>query len=144
MNRGPTRGRSRADFVSIAAGAWAPPPDWVSVLAAEATRSTGAGVAARIGYSPAVVSDVIRNKYRGDIGRVEHAVRGALMGATVGCEVLGEIGRVRCLAEQDKPFRATSNLTVRLYHACRGACPHALRNRATSDGDAVVTTGGTG
>lgn len=133
MNRGPVPGRTRIDYLAIATEAWGPLPDWISVLVDEANGSTGAAVAARIGYSSSTVSDVLRNKYRGDLVRVEQAVRGALMGATVSCPVLDRISRTRCLNEQKQPFRATNRMTVRLYHACRGGCPHALKKREAAD-----------
>lgn len=133
MNRGPLPGRAKTDFVAIATDAWSPPPDWILALAEEATRSTQGAVAARIGYSTGVVSNVLRNKYPGVLAGVEDAVRTALMGAVVDCPVLGEIERRRCLDEQAKPFRATNRMTIRLFHACRGACPHALKNREAAD-----------
>jgi hypothetical protein len=100
-------------------------PDWVLELAEEADRTTGAAVSNRIGYSPAVVSAVISKSYRGDLSRVEARVRGALMGATVECSVLGEIARDRCFDEQSTGFAATSSVRSRLYRACRSDCLHS-------------------
>ncbi len=114
-----------SSYLAKARAAWGDPlPDWVAALAAEMDRTSGASTARRLGYSPAVASSIIAGKYRGNVGRVEEVVRGALMGASVSCPVLGDIGRDRCLDEQKQPFRATSSLRARLYHACR-ACPHA-------------------
>ena len=133
MNRGPLPGRSTTDFVAKANLAFGgAPPDWVMTLAAEATGIGLSGAGKRVGYSPAVVSTVISNTYKGNWSRVEETVRGALMGATVDCPVLGEIGRDRCLKEQKEPFRATSSMRARIFHACRAGCPHAQR---TSQGD---------
>ena len=112
-------------FVEVAAGHWQGAPEWVMQLAAEADRTTLTAAAARIGYSVGLVSQVIRAKYPGDLEKVEIAVRGALMGETVGCPVLGEIGRDRCLHEQGMPRAATSAIRARLYHACRSGCPHS-------------------
>lgn len=127
MKRGPKAGRpSDTDFRETARAAWGQLiPDWVEALAQEATRTSGVEVAKRIGYSAAVVSHVLRNAYRGDLERVEAKVRGALMGATVMCPVLGEIGRDRCLDEQKKPFNASSSIRSRLYRACRAGCPNS-------------------
>lgn len=112
-------------YPAKARAAWGDPlPEWVAALAAEMERTSGAAVARRLGYSPAVLSGVIAAKYRGNVGRVEEVVRGAFMGASVSCPVLGDIGRDRCRDEQRQPFRATSSLRARLYHACRN-CPHA-------------------
>lgn len=125
--RGPRAGRpSSVDFVATAQAAWGRTlPDWVDELAREASRTSGTLAAAKIGYSPAVVTHVIRNSYKGDIGRVAEKVRGALMGVTVSCPVLGDIGRDRCLDEQKKPFSATSSVRSRLFRACRAGCPHS-------------------
>lgn len=133
MNRGPIPGSQRTDFVARATAAWGEPPDWVIVLAQEAQRTSGAAAAKRINYSPATVSQVISNSYRGDIGRVAEMVRGALMEATVDCPVLGEIGRDRCLDEQAKPFAATSAHRAQLWHWCQGRCPHSKLYEGESD-----------
>ncbi len=50
-------------------------------------------------------------------------IRGALMGETVLCPILDEIGRDRCLTEQAKPFAATNSTRARLFHACK-TCPN--------------------
>jgi hypothetical protein len=125
--RKPRVGRkSLTDFVAKARAAWGDAqPDWVAIVAEEANRTSVKAVADRIGRSSALVSNVIANKYPGDMAAVEELVRGALMGATVACPVLGEIGLLQCLAEQGKPFSATSSVRSRLYRACRGGCPHS-------------------
>jgi hypothetical protein len=127
MNRGPLPGKTTVDYVSKAEAAYGgAAPDWVLALADEMSRTSGAAAARKVGYSQAVLSTIISGTYRGNRERVAETVRGALMGATVTCPVLGDIGRDRCLDEQRQPFRATSAMRARLYHACR-ACPHAHR-----------------
>ncbi|MBK1625220.1 transcriptional regulator [Afifella marina] len=133
MNRGPVSGNQKADFVARARIAWGEPPDWVVTLAEEATRTTGAAAARRINYSPATLSQVISNTYRGDLGRVQEMVEGALMASTVDCPVLGEIGRDRCLDEQARPFAATSTHRAQLYHWCAGRCPHSKQHKGDCD-----------
>ena len=116
----------KADFVVKAREAWGEKlPDWVLVLAEDATLNGLAGAAKTIGYSAGLVSYVLANKYAAGIDRIEAKVRGALMGAVVGCPVLGEIGRDHCLDEQAKPRLATSSVRSRLYRACRSGCPHS-------------------
>jgi hypothetical protein len=131
MRRGPEGGqRSKTDFVANARKAWgADMPDWVRELAGFATRESGTEAAKKIGYSGAVVTQVCGKKYPGDLARVEAKVRGALMGQTVICPVLGEIGRDRCLDEQKKKHAGTSALRARLFRACRGGCPHSRIER---------------
>lgn len=119
-------------FTAKVARAWDVVPDWILELAASADRHGLKDAGASIHYSDGAVSQVLANKYRGDLARVEDAVRGALMGLNVECPVLGTIGRDRCLDEQKQPFRATSAFRAQLYHACRGGCPNA-RSKGDSD-----------
>lgn len=125
--RGPASGqKTRTDYLTTVMVAWkGKAPDWVIELAAEATRTSGVMAAKKIGYAGAVVTQVCRNKYPGDLSRVEAKVRGALMGETVTCPVLGDIGRHRCLDEQKMPFSAASSIRAKLFRACRNGCPHS-------------------
>lgn len=125
--RGPKKGTvTKTDFVAKARAAWGERiPDWVMTLAQECSRRSGSAVAEQIKYSPAVVSHVLANRYPGDIGRVEEKVRGALMGETVVCPILGELPLDRCLDEQKKPNNATSSIRSRVFRACRSGCPHS-------------------
>lgn len=108
------------------AGAWGDnAPDWINVLAEQCDRTSQKAAATRIGYSPATVNQVLRRKYAGDMVKVEGAVSGAYLAATVDCPVLGEVPSDQCLAHQRKP-RSTSNpMRVQLYRACRSGCPHS-------------------
>jgi hypothetical protein len=125
MNRGPQSGRSTVDHSARAQVAWNNnPPVEITALAEACNRRSAAAVARDLGYSPAVVSQLIANKYPGDVARVIDKIRGLLLGETVDCPVLGELARHRCLDEQRKPFSTSSSTRVRLYHACR-TCPNA-------------------
>lgn len=116
--------RERVPPLDRARAAWGdPPPDWVRALAEACAADSQNKVGQRIGYSAATVNQVLGGSYRGDLARVETAVRGALLAETVACPVLGEIDRQRCLTEQDTPFAPTSSLRARLYRACRD-CPN--------------------
>jgi hypothetical protein len=114
--------------------AWGSAPDWVRELAGLADREGLSGAGARISYSPATTSQVINRKYRGDLSRVEERVRGALMGLTVDCPVLGDLSRDQCLDWQGKPYAPTSAHRVRMYRACHAGCPHS---RVKGGGDAL-------
>lgn len=124
MIRGPVPGKGTTDFLAKAREAWGDemPPE-VEALASAAQSRTGSAVAKEIGYSGAVVSNVISRKYAGDLAAVFAKIRGALLGETVDCPVIGQIGRDRCLAEQKKPFAATNSTRVKLFRACR-TCPN--------------------
>jgi hypothetical protein len=107
------------------------PPEWIIALATAAETTGLAGAAQSIGYSIGLVSAVLRNTYRGDVARVAEKVAGALMGATVGCPVIGEMSRNTCLDWQRKPKAATSAYRMRMYHACRNNCPNFRPNAAS-------------
>jgi len=97
-------------------------PVWLATLREQCRAKTQGKVAEQIGYSPAVVNQVLQGKYPGDLKRVEKAVRGAFMGETCNCPVLGEIPVNLCLETQKKPFASTNPQRVRLYRACRAGC----------------------
>ena len=99
--------------------------DWLVVLreACERKGSSQAAVAKKLKYSPAVINQVLKGTYKGDVKSVQKAVEGALMGLTVECPVVGELQRDRCLQYQNRPFAATSGLRVQLSRACP-TCPN--------------------
>lgn len=114
------------DFIEKAQAAWGKDmPVYVRELANEANRTSATAAGKKIGYSTAVVSHVLAKAYPGDMAKVEAKIRGALMGETVICPIVGEIGRDRCLDEQAKPFVASSSVRTRIYRACRSGCPHS-------------------
>jgi len=115
-----------ATFADKARVAFGTAPDWIEELARLADAAGLKGAARRVGYSPSTLSSVLSATYRGDMGRVEEQVRGALMRVTVECPVLGEIGRDQCLDWQKRPFAATNAVRTRVYRACRAGCPHSL------------------
>lgn len=115
-----------AAMIDKARAAWGESvPDWVRELAALADREGLAGAAKRIGYSQPTVSQVINARYLGDLARIEERVRGALMGLTVDCPVVGDLSRDLCLDWQGKAYAPTSAHRVRMFHACRAGCPHS-------------------
>jgi len=115
---------SKPDQLARARAAWGEsiPAEVVALAMACKARSSRA-VAQQLGYSDAVISYVLSGKYPGDLPKVFAKIRGALMGETVMCPILDEIGRDRCLTEQAKPFAATNSMRARLFHACK-TCPN--------------------
>lgn len=109
--------------------------DWIDELRAECERTSQSAAAQKIGYSVAVVNRVIRGVYKGDLARVEQAVRGALMGATVDCPVVGEIPRHRCIDHQRraKDKAATNPMRVQLAKACQH-CPQSYQSKGGRHG----------
>ena len=100
-------------------------PDWIAALRAEVDRTSQDRAGRLIGYSAGAVCGVLTNTYRSSTTRIEQAVRGALMGATIECPVLGDLRRDICIKHQARKFAATNPARVQLYQACRGGCPHS-------------------
>lgn len=109
-------------------------PDWLLILAEEVDRSSQVKAARRIKYSAATVNYVLGGTYGGDLRKIESAVRGALMGATVDCPVLGTLETHRCLEQQRLPFNPSHPQRVRLYQACK-ACPNKRTTTTEPEGD---------
>lgn len=97
-------------------------PLWIRTLREQCTERNQTIVAEEIGYTGAVVSAVLSGKYKGNTANVEKAVRGAYLGETVACPVLGELPANRCLEIQRQPFAATNHQRISLYRACRDKC----------------------
>jgi len=114
------------DNVAKARVAWGEPPAWVLALAQACDASNQVTVARRISYSPPTVSQVISNTYRGDLVRLEAAVSGIYLAATVDCPVRGEMARNVCLEWQERPYTDASRLHTRMYRACK-QCPQRVR-----------------
>ncbi len=117
---------NQTPMVSKAEAAWGTGlPDWVRELACLADRRGLNVCAKQIGFSPATLSQTIANRYPGNLPRVEAAVRGALMGETVECPILGDIGRHTCLGWQAKKRAVTNAIRTQVFQACRSGCPNS-------------------
>lgn len=128
----------KPSYVAKARAAWGNDiPAEVTMLAEEAERTTADKVAKRIGYSGAVVSQLISNKYPGDVERVKAKIRGALMNAMVRCPAVGEIALDYCLDQQKMPNTGASSVRALIYRNCRGlGVPRCIHSRIKeNDGD---------
>lgn len=97
-------------------------PDWIDALAAACTARSQASVARTFERSAAFVSLVLRRKYTGDMHRAETLVRGALMGATLTCPILGDMSINDCMSWRDRAAKPSLHnpLRVQMYRACKG------------------------
>ena len=131
MRRGPNGGAAELkNTMAKAREAWgADMPEWVAELAGVVERGSQGRAAKRIGYSASVVSAVLSKTYIGSYETVEKSVRGALMGETLQCPVLGAITKSTCLDHQKKaqaPFSNSSSMRIAISRMCRsGDCPHS-------------------
>jgi transcriptional regulator with XRE-family HTH domain len=99
---------------------------WLAALRDECAKTSQARVARRIGYTPSVVSQVLKGAYKGDLKAVKKAVEGGLLSATLDCPALGFVIRAdRCLDFQRRPLdRATAPHHARLWRTCP-TCPNS-------------------
>lgn len=109
-----------------AAEAWGKVPDYVIAIvkACDAEGASQNTVARQLGYSGAVISQVISNRYAGDLSAVETKARMHLMNSKVLCPAVGEISEIACSQWRDEAKQLTSSSPqrVRMFHACR-RCP---------------------
>ncbi|MBF0417016.1 MAG: hypothetical protein HQL86_02060 [Magnetococcales bacterium] len=94
-------------------------PTWVRELARACDETSQSRSAREIGYAVAVVNQVLLNKYKGSLSRVEAQVKAVFMGEMVDCHALGEIPALACEAWRKKPFASTNPVRVRMWVACR-------------------------
>lgn len=104
---------------------------WIDELKKQCDITSQRQVAKKMGYTAAVISQVINGKYcKGNLEKVELAFRGAYMGETVNCPIKGSIPTNECLFHQARPFAVTNPLRARLYRECNGSCPHSEKNKS--------------
>jgi hypothetical protein len=121
-----------SDPVTIARAAWgAALPDWVLRLAEECARSSQNKVAAKLDRSAALVSNVIRAKYTGNLAAVEDLVRGHFFAETIRCPALGDISKAACRdwMRAAARFSNINSERVRMFRACNG-CPRMQKDAA--------------
>jgi len=102
-------------------------PDWVMVLAKACDLTSQRAVADRIKRSGALVNQVLKNTYPGDLTSVEKRVKATLMADTVICPGIGsEIALEICLEHQDhaRARNRASAFRAQMSLACR-QCSHS-------------------
>jgi hypothetical protein len=104
-------------------------PKWLVVLQEKCDLASQRQVADHLGVSNAVISQALKQKYPGDIISLEKKVRGAFMGETVNCPVLGELGLNKCLQNQGEKMSSVNPLRVQLYRACNGPCENSQKKK---------------
>lgn len=88
-----------------------------------AAKGSQAAVAKALGVSAGTVSNALNGRYIGDVDALASRIRGALMGVTVSCPVMGQLDLKHCLDYQRRPLVFTNPLRVRLHRACK-TCPN--------------------
>lgn len=101
------------------------PADVKAALTAACKRVgySQAKVAAELNVSGAVVSQLLRDRYLGDVPTLASRIRGKYMAETVQCPVMGTLGRNHCLDYQRRPLAFTNPQRAALFRACK-TCPN--------------------
>lgn len=107
---------------------------WLQELRAQCQTTSQPKVAKVLGYSPAVINQVLKGTYKGDIKKVEQKVRGCYLGETVGCPILGELERNKCIEHQNAKYSSVNRLKVQLFKAC----PNCRYNTSSEASEAEV------
>lgn len=109
-------------------------PDWVAALATACDNSSQNKVARKLERSPALVSTVLSNSYKGDMSAVEDLVRGVFMAGTLACPVFGDIGLQQCRKWRGRArsFQNVNSQYVQMYKACN-RCPVHLSEEEKGD-----------
>ncbi|WP_337840483.1 helix-turn-helix transcriptional regulator [Rheinheimera sp.] len=104
---------------------------WLEILRAKVEHQGRRYVCEKLGISSTTLSQVLNEKYPGNLDNIRTKVTAAFgitLAQTVVCPVLGEIGTERCRTEQQKPFTATNPTRVKLWQNCR-ACPNNCQGK---------------
>ena len=107
--------------LDIARAAWGEElPDWVEALAIECGKASQNKVAARLDRSAAMISQVLRRKYPGDLAALEELFCWVFLSAVIACPALGTMPSHVCQDWQAKArfFRTGNPLRTRMYRAC--------------------------
>ena len=111
--------------VKTARAAWGVDmPEWVERLAYECGATSQNKVAKRLKRSAAMVSQVLRRKYPGDLSAVEELVKGVFMAEIIDCPAMGNIPANECQdwRRKSRQFINVNSLRVRMFRACT-RCP---------------------
>ncbi|MEW5682990.1 MAG: helix-turn-helix transcriptional regulator [Pseudomonadota bacterium] len=101
---------------------------WLDLLRQKCEALGRRKVEAELGISKTTLSQVLNEKYPGNLDNIASKVVEAYSSDKVLCPVLGSITVQRCVNEQSKPFAATNPQRVKLWKACQ-TCPLNKANK---------------
>jgi len=100
---------------------------WIEDLRQACRAKSQRKVAAELGVSTALISQVLNGVYQSDTRRLQALVEGRLLGHSVQCPVLGELNRGQCISYQESlEFSTTNPYRIRLRNHCP-ECQHNLK-----------------
>ncbi|MGB0893250.1 MAG: helix-turn-helix domain-containing protein [Parashewanella sp.] len=98
---------------------------WKQVLIEQCNEHGQVHVAKELGVSKTAISQLVNDKYPGDLERMQKLVEGAYMDQVVVCPILGEISLHDCDKHQRNTNTSGNPQRLRVYKACRSGCPHS-------------------
>jgi hypothetical protein len=98
---------------------------WLEVLRQQVGEHGQPTVARMLGVSTACVSQVVNEKYPGDMARIEQLVSGVFLQKCVNCPVLGELPLHECMKHQARKGVSSNPVYMHLHKACRSGCPNS-------------------
>lgn len=98
---------------------------WLEVLRQQVAEHGQPKVAKMLSVSTACISQVVNEKYPGDMRRIEKLVEGAFLQKCVNCPVLSQLPLHECMKHQARKGISSNPLYMQLYKACRSGCPHS-------------------
>jgi len=101
---------------------------WLDLLRQKVTEQGRRKVEAELNISKTTLSQVLNEKYPGNLGNIAAKVTEAYSTERVIYPVLGSITVQRCATEQTKPFAATNPQRIKLWKACQ-SCPLNKANK---------------
>lgn len=101
---------------------------WLDLLRQKCEALGRRKVEAELGISKTTLSQVLNEKYPGNLDNIASKVTEAYSSDKVLCPVLGSITVQRCATEQSKPFAATNPQRIKLWKACQ-TCPLNKANK---------------
>ena len=94
----------------------------LALVNAVARAKSQSKVATELGVSNAVVNQLLKDSYTGDVPTMASRIRGQYMAETVACPVMGTLSRRSCLDYQANPI-FTNPMRSALARACK-TCPN--------------------
>jgi len=98
---------------------------WLEVLRQQVAELGQPKVGKMLGVSTTCVSQVVNEKYPGDMQRIEKLVEGVFLQKCVNCPALGDLPLHECMKHQARKGVSSNPTYIALFKMCRSGCPHS-------------------
>lgn len=101
---------------------------WLEMLRREVAKHGLGKVAEMMETSRTSVSQLVNDKYPGNLDNMRRRVEGVFFNRTVQCPVAGEIPAQQCFTNQ-KRKPGSNPMNLRFFKACRSGCEHSQQKQ---------------